>query len=307
MAMTVVEAGRAQQRSPLSRDRRKSSCPTGSRRAVAATTAAPHTATPAPASARQASTSVEPVVTTSSTTMTGSVGTDRRTPNAPARLAARACDDRPAWSATGRATRRHARTSAATPPCLRWRIAWRVIRSSGSWPRLRTARSDEGAGTKVTVVRPGARRSARRPRTDQLRARPSAPAKDSRLCSLWATSAARATSSYAATAYTGGSPAGTGDGLVRAGGCCARRRAQVGHSAGPGAAQPTQALPSSRSPAAPVRARHCVMWATVPGSSDGGHRLAIGCGGGSTPGELWTSAGVDRAENLGRPGVPRPA
>ncbi len=200
MATTVVEAGRAQQRSSRSRDRRTSSCPTGSRRAVAATTAAPHTGTPALASARLASTSVEPVVTTSSTTMTGSVGADRRTPNAPARLAARACDDRPAWSTTGRATRRHTRTSAATPPCLSWRTAWRVIRSSGSWPRPRTVCSDDGAGTKVTVVRPGARRSARRPSTDQLRARPSGPDKDSLLCSLWATSAARATPSYAATA-----------------------------------------------------------------------------------------------------------
>ncbi len=187
-----------------------------------------------------------------------------RTANAPERLWERPPTDNPAWSETGRTTRRRGSTRAGTPADRNARPHSLLIRSSGSWPRSRTILRVDGAG--MIAVTPAAGGAARdkTPKTLRARARPSGLARERRASSLWATSAARGAASYSATAKTGGRPGGHGDGCARKG-SPSSLDPQRRHSGGPGRPHPAQEPPSTRSTEAERRSREfdmCSPWAT---------------------------------------------
>lgn len=215
------------------------------RRLVAATAAAPRTCAPHRVRAPEASVKVTPVVTRSSTTTTRESRTrciaDRRTINAPARFAARACDDKPAESATNRRCVSTGATATCHPATRNRRTARVASIRTVSSPRRRTAARADGAGT-TRAGSPGSRHDpiARARASPSGRASPTAPR------SLKAISSARVASSYVATTHVGGSPGGQGVGRCRTG-AAARAIAQRAQTGPSGTPQPAQRAGQIRS------------------------------------------------------------
>ncbi len=223
------------------------------RRDVAATTPAASTRAPQLFSARAASASVAPVVTTSSARSTArarSSGSraEATTRSAPPRLAARCIADSPAWSRTRRPWRRAGRSVASTPARRKAATPYLTTRRVGSSPRARRDAPDEGTGT--TTHGPDPPDTASCAATSAaLSAAPNDPARARRPRSLWANRSARTTPSYAADAHTGGRPGGAGLGVTRT---AARRRAakqtaQAGSALISARPQPGQILGHTRS------------------------------------------------------------
>lgn len=191
-------------------------------RSVAAIEAATTPAAPASSRARAHSERVAPVVTTSSTTRHLRPATARRwragTHSAPCRLAARCATPRPAWSDVARAwtsTPAPIRQASAAPRSLPATTS-ASSPSSGTPPRTRLERRDDGAGTARTgcpaqPVCPSAARTA--PARSGARTRPRSP----RPSSFQAVSAGRSGPAYAPHAYVTGSPRGRGTGSTRRG------------------------------------------------------------------------------------------
>jgi hypothetical protein len=233
-------------------------------RAVAATTATASTSAPATRSARAASTSVAPVVITSSTMTTRRPRTaaGRGTDSAPARLASRPADVSPAWSATPRVWANSLMQRARTCRMRSSRTAAMVMRSAGSCPRARTAARAEGTGTRSTSrtgVRPRAapehppteRRgpwtgSSAAARTLRASAAPRGRARPIRPDSLCATIMLRTAPSYAAAAYGVGRPWGAGEGHAGHTGPLSRSRHRAQSSPGT-VPQPAHTCGSTRS------------------------------------------------------------
>ncbi|MFC5040888.1 hypothetical protein [Ornithinimicrobium kibberense] len=223
------------------------------RRWVAARVTARTGPAPAAVSARAHSTSVAPVVTTSSTSTHGSP-TSRsaapgRTRTAPARLLRRRSASSPAWSSTRRASRS---ASTVGSRARRPKVVSRHSAATRCSPLARVPARADGAGTRGRRPVPrsvprwsgdAASAAARTPRSGTART----AVRSARPPSFQATTAVRTSSRYAVCVQVGGNPGGQGVGVHRRADPAASACRQVPHHRVPSRPQPPQAVGAASS------------------------------------------------------------